>query len=107
MKTIRVILGMVLLALSMLPCTDSYAAGTSLIRETHQTHSHENRRAAGDLCSPFCACGCCSTPVVIKFSMCYGMVIPAPLPERQYPLYRFTFTPSFINNIWQPPKINA
>jgi len=106
-KTIRFIFGSVLLVLAMLPCADSYAKAAVHTHESNGSHAHENQRATGDLCSPFCTCGCCSTPVVIKFSWHYGVIGPAPLSEWQYPIYRFTFTPSFIHNIWQPPKINA
>ncbi|WP_414692970.1 DUF6660 family protein [Parapedobacter sp.] len=103
----RFILGTLLLALSLLPCADTYAADTIRIHETYDSHAHENRSTAGDLCSPFCVCGCCNTPVVMKFSLGYVAAVPAPLPERQYPVYRLAFTLSFIQNIWQPPQINA
>lgn len=101
------ILGVILLAFAMQPCADNYAAVGGHIQETHESHAHENQGVAGDLCNPLCVCGCCGTPVIVKFSLRYGAASPAPLPQRQYPVYRFTFTPSYIQNIWQPPKINA
>jgi len=100
MKTITVILAMLILGLSMLPCTDGHTceeeAGTSF------ASNHDHSQDENDLCSPFCVCACCGSIFTLE-----DLPIYDDLPALENITYRFHYSFlyafSFINNIWRPP----
>ena len=106
MKFVNIILSIVILALSCMPCTDMESDKDNLSTEfalNENSHSHDKQI---DLCSPFCMCSCCSAQVftyfpitTMNFPLVIG-VIKIPLPT-----YKPIFTSNFFGSIWQPPQI--
>jgi len=103
MKFLAVILSFYLLLLIAIPCIDAPADNTlnktELAQEKQESHHHSD----SDNCSPFCACNCCATSVVL---LVYQVQLDCfPFIEKQY----FPVTSVFISDplatIWQPPKI--
>ncbi len=101
-----------MMVLFMIPCAD--VNENEIFEEhTHYTetaHSHnEDHSHAGDLCTPFCVCGCCgivSGVVLLWNGFNFGKMISSDLPKPVV-YYNTLFIPRYIGKIWQPPKINA
>ncbi|MDR6845347.1 DUF6660 family protein [Flavobacterium granuli] len=108
MKLLNTILSVIILALSCMPCTDMEGSRVSHlsaeIASNNDSHPHNGQI---DLCSPFCACNCCSTHVVTYFPIIatdlpiVTNVIKISLPTT----YKSIFSSNFYGSIWQPPQI--
>ena len=107
MKLTSVILSLVFLILSCLPCADlkvnNSAHITTEFTSNHEKHSTDNHN---DLCSPFCICSCCGS-VIASYS--HPIIIKTPIRSKvikaQLPTYKSILHSNFYGSIWQPPKI--
>lgn len=106
MKFTAIILSVLVLLLSAMPCAeDMVISKYSEIVEHNEgdSHSHEN---SGELCSPFCSCSCCSqhmvtaVAVVSFIPICYHQedIITQSFYKSKLPL-------NVYSSIWQPPKL--
>ncbi len=104
MKIISLLLGIYLMALTLMPCSDAHQiqqnSTTSISSFNH--HPHDNRI---DLCSPFCGCSCCGNSLIFRISNIE--------PIADYTLFFITTYNSstqthkeysYHNHIWQPPR---
>jgi hypothetical protein len=102
MKSSACILVLYFLVLMAMPCFDvpnDVHIGSFGISQTSTAHTHEG----GDLCSPFCACSCCVSPVI---SQDYVIHITTFQPVQDYDsCYITSYKSSLFASIWQPPKI--
>jgi hypothetical protein len=106
-KFVNIILSIIILALSCLPCADMEAGSVSHssieFASNNESHSHDNQI---DLCSPFCTCNCCSGQVLTYFAVA---VIDFPVATGVIKIALATYKPFFSSNfygsIWQPPQI--
>lgn len=107
-KSLSAILIPYFFILSIMPCGDQLVEWfekqdhevhhkmTSLL---NHDHNHENH---ADLCSPFCMCNCCSTPITLTFF--------TPVFEYHKDIFKNEFYYSkshpkgFSKEIFQPPK---
>lgn len=102
------ILGIHILALSIMPCSDAYneCQNNTTTQEALQSHNHKNDQ--NDICSPFCICTCCSSIVNPKFT---SLSIRSPkfsiASTIKFPIQDFSLISNYYGNIWQPPKINV
>lgn len=108
MKYFALIFSVYFLALSVMPCNDAFGMNTNNSSKSEFTQSDNNNTERNDICSPFCTCSCCNTPVYLSFD---AFSIKANKPviasRLKLPVRNFSFASNFYVNIWQPPKINA
>ncbi len=99
MKLTSVILSIILIFTSLVPCTDDANCVDSKHAETEQNHKK-------DVCSPFCICACCgcfgflhqiTCPKIPKFEL--------KISKSNFPEIKSIF-PVQLFSIWQPPKIS-
>ncbi len=90
-----------LLVLQIMPCNDSCSSEihefTLSIEQAQDHHEHE-----GNLCTPFCFCTCCATPVIIY------QIVNVKVENSNNISYSEYIQPNlshFSHAIWQPPKI--
>ena len=107
MKFINIILSVIILALSCMPCTDMEGSGvshsSSELALNNDSHSHDKQI---DLCSPFCACNCCNTQMFTYFSItAIDFPIVTGVIKISLPSYKSIFSSNFFGSIWQPPQI--
>jgi len=94
--------------LSWWPCADIHA-------ETGEGHVHameslnHTHSDAHDLCSPFCACGCCGMVIALHHGLgpaCNPVDFPLS-PDKDIINPTFFIPSSFLGKIWQPPQLTA
>ncbi|MCJ8167349.1 hypothetical protein MKJ04_21085 [Pontibacter sp. E15-1] len=104
MKYLTLIWGILILAMSCLPCTDSGAAYAQDRPTTVQADDlHHDDAQDADLCSPLCECNCCGGITLAT----HVPKLPAPEHTPQSTslstyLRATSFSPSFA--FWHPPK---
>jgi len=107
MKWLSLVLAILLLTLSCIPCSDGLALGQEQqLQPLHRIAGHPDAAAHSDTCSPLCQCACC----VVAFTL------PAPalpvalwlLPEQDilFPLHHDRFPNDIMLSIWQPPRLS-
>lgn len=100
MKILTFILSLMVMTLSLVPCSD--ALNDCEAAENSHTHKEDHN----DFCTPFCTCYCCGANVVLSDFSFHKVSDPVYIPingkvNSHYP----SFIPGFYGNIWQPPKI--
>ncbi|WP_457616963.1 DUF6660 family protein [Lutibacter sp.] len=102
MKLFAIILSILTLTLSALPCDDSISI------ETSQTAFHsvsDTNTLHTDLCSPFCACVCCASIAVDYFLSPYTINQTHFSSLKKNTHYTSLYSNQFLANIFQPPKV--
>lgn len=94
-----------ILFMACYPCRDNEechdektACAEQIVIAGHPHGAHE-----GELCSPFCACSCCSIVSLPKY---FTFVFPVPERIEYDPFNRPYNASSFSYSIWQPPKLS-
>ena len=102
-KILANVLWVYLLTLLVLPCNDTCGSDSHVqpitLEQAQDHHEEEN-----NLCTPFCTCSCCATPVLV------GHLQELELNVAEFARhsdYSHSFFSSYSHSIWQPPKIFA
>lgn len=108
MKFFTLIFSFYLLALSVVPCSDSFNAGQNNQNEKTFSASHSHSTDSTDFCSSLCICNCCSSPVIAKFQATSITITKITiLPQVNFPLRELSFVSTYTGNVWHPPQIIA
>lgn len=106
MRFLAILLSAYILLLSCYPCQDSgethqHTKKEQLAHAHSDCHGHDD----GEVCSPLCACGCCTIHCI---SANYFLSFP-PLNTTVWhsrnSSYKTPFVPLLVRAIWQPPKL--
>ena len=105
MKSFFTIIGLYLLVLGLLPCSDVQACGDAVKTEVSATQNHEEHQQHPEACSPFCICACCAST---SFSVAAARTIELQLPFQQelYSFYNNDLLAEMHSPIWQPPRLS-
>ncbi len=96
-----------LLALSLVPCSDS-PDRCEATPEAVETGSHGHSGDDSDHCSPFCACACCGISVVARAYHFPALEPPFQLKSSQeVVIHDSFFVSSYLGNIWEPPRASC
>jgi hypothetical protein len=102
------IMAIYMLLLPAVPCSDVHKNSIEN-KQTELAHNqgHNHEQDAGDGCSPFCTCSCCSIAVIAhSFKPFEFETITTTFPiVAKFALCDIAFVSNFFGNIWQPPKI--
>ena len=103
MKLFAAILSVYVILLATLPCVDVDSCLTLQKMEVSHAatddHSHD-----GDLCSPFCNCNCCVSPVLVAdFAIKFDGNLYS---QKNYFRYSSTTISTPCTFFWHPPKIS-
>ncbi|PYS99046.1 MAG: hypothetical protein DMF63_13315 [Acidobacteria bacterium] len=92
------------------PCQDFHSAYSgeadriTAVAISVQTHSDDE--TGSETCSPFCVCGCCGMSVVNTACTTTAITIISTRARQTAPsTYRTPPANSYIDSIWQPPKV--
>jgi hypothetical protein len=95
---------MYIMALTIMPCTDSITCENKT--STASTQQHDHREDDTDSCSPFCVCSCCGVAGVLFSS---PTLFFERIKKADTPILASTYNSAFISTyfytFWQPPKI--
>jgi hypothetical protein len=106
MRIMAVILSLLILIFSCIPCGDAIAAQASSNTETSNKAPVDKSEHSDheDLCSPFCQCACCSTVSVLHTPLLLSHSVT--FPDRQvYSGYLPKEEIEISLPVWQPPQL--
>ncbi|WP_430408388.1 DUF6660 family protein [Kordia sp.] len=103
MKSISFILGFLILALALKPCSDGFNSEHENDSEISMEHNHQNDH--DDSCAMLCSCNCCGTLIISQtlptFTLQLKTTISTQLNSHYESHYRF----DMLFSIWQPPQV--
>lgn len=105
MKFISVIISIIILALSFVPCTDSISPNqeSQSLSTSHQ--ESRNHKQHSDFCSPLCVCSCCGT-VVAQIEADSGIeTYQEQTSTLKESIFKQNLPTDLYYSIWEPPKI--
>jgi len=104
MKISGFIMGIIVLALSCMPCADNVFAMAPEKFNTEITKAPcQNESGHADDCSPFCHCTCCAGFSIIHIAVSFAH--EKVYDGISYNSYVLSGTVEIAYPIWQPPKL--
>jgi len=101
MKILTFILSLYVLVLTAIPCFD-VPKDNDLHKIELSNTSSDHQENDTDLCSPFCTCDCCVSPIINNSIIKFTCTSIAQKLTTEYYNY---FVSSLFATIWQPPKL--
>lgn len=107
MKILVYFLSLSILLISCITCEDlpDFASNNQFnisIVKPVQTESSTHK----DDCSPMCTCNCCGQPTLSHLAFADFVFLKHETTVKQKVHYSNRFISAYIQNIWQPPKLN-
>lgn len=90
-----------ILFISCVPCADELGACEDEETACQQADHPEDEKHSAELCSPFCACACCTNLIIIDFYIPLQKLNIVSVLNSFYDASPFS---EFIYRHWQPPK---
>jgi hypothetical protein len=105
MKIFVFIVSVYIMALSVMPCLDSFTCEGEKSSATI-SGIHDHSEDEGDLCSPFCICSCCGCSFVgVNIPVFFSQSLKTVEQRINVPYYS-QFNSSYYHSFWQPPKLS-
>lgn len=106
MRFTALILALLILVLSCLPCADSDVMPLSGVKKEVSTSSQKQHQQhqEKDLCSPFCHCSCCSTYSVVNIPLVIAVIIQQPVCISHASQVSDAVIEISLP-VWQPPQL--
>ena len=103
MKFITIILSLLILVLSIKPCSDENNA-----EDLHQDgisaeHNHQND--GDDACPITCVCNCCGMAITYLLIKTFNLKFNEKISTKVFSNYQSNYRFDFLSNIWQPPQL--
>lgn len=103
MKNISFILGFLILALALKPCSDGFNKEHENDTEIGMEHNHQNDH--DDSCAMLCVCNCCGTLVVHQEPPIFTLQAKNPISTKVNTHYESHYRFDMLFAIWQPPQV--
>ncbi|MFZ2284208.1 MAG: DUF6660 family protein [Lutibacter sp.] len=104
MKIIAIIISIITISFSALPCDDEAVIGAQQTAVISQGADFENN-AHIDLCSPFCSCACCTISISEPTRLAEILVCQI-IPVKELGThYELSFFNNYFSTIDQPPQV--
>jgi hypothetical protein len=98
-----IILALIILLLSVIPCSDGQNLEDKNPEKISANHNHQED--SDDSCSTICICNCCGMSITYEplgsFNLTINSKISTEIMSSYQSLYRF----DFHSSIWQPPQV--
>jgi len=105
MRFLFLFLGLYLLWLSFIPCSDSKDCIAPVEVNISAANTHQEHEHSKEACTPFCICSCCAASSIYPASQ----KIQADRifsPATSFTLYAVSIHSETLHNIWQPPRLS-
>jgi len=103
-KIIAIIISIITIIFSALPCDDEADIGTQQTAVISQGSDLENNVHI-DLCSPFCSCACCTISISEPTNLTEILISPI-IPAKELDThYEVSFFNNYFSKIDQPPQV--
>jgi len=103
MKYFTFILSLLILGLSIKPCSDGNNAEDQHTDEITANHNHQND--SDDSCPIACICNCCGMTITYQPIETVDLKLNIPIPTTDFSTYQSNYRFDFHSNIWQPPQL--
>lgn len=103
MKFITIILSLLILFLSMTPCSDGNNTEDKHQDEISANHNHQND--SDDSCPITCVCNCCGMTITYQPLQTFNLSLNNRIPTKIVSVYQSIYRFNFHSNIWQPPQL--
>ncbi|WP_370629719.1 DUF6660 family protein [Flavobacterium sp. NKUCC04_CG] len=102
-QIIIVAISVLMLVLALLPCADRNSLISANSPLTHVA-AVPDQHSGMDMCSPFCVCNCCTSPILIKNVFLFEAVSLPKISLKTFDYYQ-SFITTVLHFIWKPPRI--
>ena len=108
MKNLWLFFSILILTLSVLPCSDTIECNDKTKTEITQQDNHEKHNHNSEQCPPFCSCACCGVNVFQFQNPVYSFKKDLVFINQKEKInfYSFIYNKKIAHKIWQPPKIS-
>lgn len=108
MKNFWLLFSILLLTLSVYPCSDSEECLTKTSIEVSENTNHEKHNHETEQCPPFCSCACCGVNAFQFQNPLYSFKRNLVLYNQKENInfYSFIYNKKIADKIWHPPKIS-
>ena len=103
MKGITIILSLIILVLSIKPCSDGNNAEDQHQDEISTIHNHQND--SDDSCPITCICNCCGIAITYQPIQTFNLGLNKQISTEIVSVYQSIYRYNFHSNIWQPPQL--
>lgn len=103
MKLIAIILSLLILTLSIKPCSDRNNAEDEHKKEMIAEQNHQND--SDDTCSITCICNCCGIAITHQPIQTFELGIDNAISTEILSIYQSIYRFDYHCNIWQPPQL--
>lgn len=104
MKIIAIAISIITIIFSALPCDDEVVIGTQQYTLISQGSNFDNHTDI-DLCSPFCACACCTISISEPTRHEEVLIYPN-IPMKELCTFNdVSFFNNYLSKIDQPPQV--
>ena len=108
MKKFWLLFSILILTLSVLPCSDAIECNDKTKVEITQQENHEKHNHNSEQCPPFCSCACCGVQLAnfenelmfFKENNIFSFL------KEKISSYQTIYIQKLADKIWQPPKIS-
>ncbi len=103
MKFTTFILSILMLFLSVKPCSDGNNTEDLHQDEISTNHNHQND--SDDTCPITCLCNCCGISITYQPIQGFNLIFINKIPTRISSTYQSIYRFDFHSKIWQPPQV--
>ena len=103
MKFVTIILSLIILILSIKPCSDGNNAEDLHKDEISAHHNHQND--SDDSCPITCICNCCGMTIAYEPIKTISLNINIKISTSLVSTYQSSYIFDFHSNLWQPPQL--
>jgi len=103
MKGVTLILSILILLLSLKPCSDGNNAEDQIADEISVNHDHGQDN--DDTCPVTCICICCGMSITYELLDPFTLQLNTEISTLVFSEYASDYRFDFLANIWQPPQL--
>ncbi|WP_299103548.1 DUF6660 family protein [uncultured Winogradskyella sp.] len=103
MKFVTIILSLLILALSITPCSDGNNYEDQHQDEISANNNHQED--SDDSCPVTCVCDCCGIAITYQLLQTFELSINNSISTEIIPVYQSIYRFDYHSNIWQPPQL--
>ena len=103
MKAITILLSILMLILSLKPCSDGFNTEDEHKDEIALGHNHQDD--SDDSCPATCICACCGMSITYEPIAPLDFTLNTNISTFIFSNYESNYRFDFLSSIWQPPKL--
>jgi hypothetical protein len=103
MKASTFLIAILMLLLSLKPCSDGN--NSEDLKKDTKSLTHNHQQDDDDSCAATCICSCCGMSVTFESIKTYTFKLRIAIPNSPIPSYTSNYQFDTVASIWQPPQL--